>query len=1642
MAEFMTDEQFMGRASSASAASKSSFMSDEEFLGASTTPEQEEEVARYNLPGKFEEKYSRPAIEKSKEEIREALKNGAFNTRLRANEEGQIIEEKSPAQRVAESVLLPPYSGLRGGVEAGASFISELPRAIGMGAGAIGGGLGGAVSPRGSIAEGAVEGATTGAELVKKHVPALPTLTPQGATARGLLEVFIETAEELLKENAPNLNKLNPLYHALPQEYKDQADAIMAGAGATAGNILAPWMIAKGLTPARKPGLQESLDKLNELKQNKPDLEPRKAQPPSEPLKYLSDAEFFTKEAGETPYRQDLGEPITRSRRDLINFEDSINQTQEGIIEVPKTTRDAIMEQSNTPVLRPVAEEGIVTPKRQPGVVEPVSPDYAPSMIEKTQEGVLRQPIERSPYELSGKPGTEGLNPETSVLRSFNPLEEFYRKFGSDTHPFDEIKAIRREIGKEVEQLEKYSQEARNLAKRDPAKSAAMEGLVRSSHEKINKLTEQFEPVLQAYELTKGTKGTKLESFNPVNAFYDFAERIKQTRLPNGNPVTVMVSKAPFDYDAKTPFKDPITRQGINLVHGEFRPNVDFTMIVRDANGNMIGHAEFKNHKTGWVEARNLVVDEGSRNQKVMTTMYDQVKKMGYKVMRSPYQTGDGRMAWNKHGIAWSFNPMEALTKIAGKSEKSFERKLVEQYGEEIRPYVKSLYANAKQEKQAEKGSSVSKTKGEEGQEVLRTEVSENSAAERVVELGGWDKRSGEQVKAEMLSDSSTIKDLPDGKMESLGRLLQQGQSYAKNHPIMNWVYSKLDLVERDINRITNEIMYGENYVERNFTPVVLNKTFPYYHGSRISSLRRAVREADPDSMMYKYNKLKDVDKENVRRVGDKFNGVKEPTEMDLRAEGLKQTEIEAYQNLRKGLDKFWDDVMVPMAQKLGIELPAKIPGYFPMSWFGDYRVWGKNRETGKYDIARGVNNIREAEAIIKEMTQKYPQYEFLREDVTNIHKEFTSTPEAFLDAIKLFGRNSETGKQLYEAMSEIQLRMGASKHRLARNTERTQGYAGSLDEGRVLNPFNTKEFGRQKQLVNFERSLENYIETGVRYAKNKEVMSDMDVALKDPKMVEKFPNAIGLGENLRASFLGEEKFLDASLNKAMQALGQSSNLPREVLSSIAGMVMFTKVMGLRVPFYVAQALQDVFVLPRLSQLKGKGVDGSINEAVLKGTTDWLNGANRVEDIRWAVKNGVVDPKFAEQITFIPSIRGKKVNTKDVINTLTGNRLSAAIDQSIRLKSFLTFMNFLESAGIKGQQAREIAARNSLDIMVEYESWKRSPMFREMGTMGGAVSPLTTFTNNLLNRLTEYAKDAGKGKAAPIAAIAGIYLFLSGLYGFPFRQDIDNGIDLLNNMFDSDMPTVTDFLIKHSDTLGDVGLFGVPSGMTGMQIGGSLGSPEIIGSLVPALGDPVPQFVGQNAKAAYTAATKRGNMTDAEKMALLKAPAPTAPGHGMIENYFSPSNRPRSAQGALPQNQPVTIPQPNMEGGYTRSPAEQIARLFGMRSTQEATDQIKRYRVEAKEERMERRRTRALDNVVDGISSGKGIGEDSIKRYIENGGDPKELLTSVENKVERRLLDARTRTLDSLTRGDLDNSTFRKVKLLEEFKLYLGDSRK
>jgi len=1619
---------------------------------------------------------------------------------IQVNEQGAPIEEASPALKEAGGLLLPPYRGLRGVAEAGGHLISQLPHAVGQGVGAITGGLYGAVTGKDTL-ENAIKGTQLGAQGASQLFPA-SAMTEEGIRKVAQFEVLFEEATKSggaflssALTKAPNamanpiMATLFGLFKSLPREMQIRYEAAMDALGQ--GAVAISPMLGGGGRGKPAPSLKDGIAKLEELEKIK--VEKEKAVP-------LDVTEFRQNYPDSLPKRFEKADDFRNQPRDPapIPYSRAPYEDLSGMEQRPPRQVEDIPRQEYRDFKKEYKTSGSGIFDIETHADRPVSP----SRLERAQatdetaryesplpdKGLRDAPFEQTPFDTASADPLGVKAPPLTLAKKGDPVnppvERAFEGGGdqSTLHSFSPLNLLKRKgekLSERVLLLDRQFQEKRdslssqlngplriedrknirqaietiNTQHRDALEHiAAQRGLIqyqealttpgKYSPDIFAKIKENAEwargylnkkrggPDVESGQVIifpQRGKGTlDIRSFNPLTAFEPVAERIKTRILPNGNPITLQISGNQFDYKAPGPFRSDGTREGLNLVHEKFSPG-DFVVTAKDSNGNVIGYVEFGNKRNGWLEARNVEVVDTWRDNKIMTAMYDYAKDQGYKIRRSPYQTEDGRMAWNERGVAWSGGPLSKLFKSeTGRDlgREGFEKKLVEEYGEQIRPYAEVLYAAAKKEKREAGDGRVERSPSR--QDVLQTEKTEG-----VPKYGTRDTRTGDEFKAELLKPETELRDIDNNRLDKIMRIYDQGQTYARNHAMLHWAYSKMDWSERGVNREVNSILYGENFVDKSFNPFSPS-------GMRISSLRHAIRDADPNSMMYGFNKLPEKSQEKVIRAANEFNGVKEPDGRDLRMQGLNVQEIEAYQNLRKGHDKFWDEYMVPMAEKLGIELPPKVPGYFPMSWFGDYRVWGKNKNTGKMDFAYGVDSIGDANTAIKDLSKRFPEYEFKSENTTNIHKEFNSTPDAFLDAIRLFGRNSTEGKVLYDAMQEITMRMGASRHRLARNPERTQGYAGSLEEGKSYVP--GRDFGKSKQVTNFIKANERYIETGVRYTKNREMIADMDKVLKDPQVREKFPNVVDLTENMRASYLGQAKFIDKALDKAMIELGVSTNLPRNILSGIAGMVMYTAVMGLRLPFYAAQALQGVFTLPRLAQMKGKGMDGSITEATLKGTIDWLDGSKRVEDIRWAVEYGIVDPKFAEQITFIPKIRGRKADLKDTLNLFTGNRASAGIDQTVRLHSYLTFLNFAESAGIKGKAAREFAAHQSLDVMVEYESWKRAPMFREMETLGSAFSPLTTFTNNLLNRLTEYTKDMGKGKAAPLATIAGIYLFLSGLYGFPFRQDADNAIDLINKGFGLELTGPTDFLIKNADTLGDTAMFGVPSGLTGWQVGGSLGSPEIVGSLVPALGDPVPKKIADVATGAWNMATKgpTGTLTDSEAMQAQKSMAFTAPMHGMIENFHSPDNKPRELSGMLPQDRPVTVPDATMRGSVTRSPAEQVGRLFGMRSVDETKDQISRYRMEAKETRMESRRTRATDLIVDGIIKGDSVNQKAVSQYVGNGGDPEKLITTVEKEVMDRMMDYKTRTAKSFLEGDMDSAKFRKMKLLEEFKMSLS----
>lgn len=1612
MANFLTDDEFLGKSAQPSK-SDSKFLSDEEFLGGKPTG-----------PSK-------------------AMSVHALG-----------ISETAPSGRSAGDLLL---EGVKAPLKLGAWAAGQVPAFIASGLMGLGSKLSG-----GDAHQVSQRMAFPG-ELLEQHL---------GSGTTQALGEAIHTGSEALGSAAVGGQQLGEIaarsLGAPPQTEQDRL--MQEAATRTAGEAIIP--AAMGLTavgPLRSAGRAHAQAQVDAVRQrlnapeNRPDLEPRRPQGPG-PIDYVPE-EIFMRDAEAAPFPQTFGgvaSAFSGGGRDLTAAQRSKILTQPPIeySEAPGAalTNEQIYSRGNLPPRRgggpidpPPGGGGGFPGLEQSGRAGPVTYGaYGRPQFPDNPQG--RGVLELVPKE---EPAPRGLDYWRSVLED---QVLFYEKVANDS--------IARRLDERIragETLQK-SKDGKSSTRIDELLRERIAKIYQETHSYLDpsgSLEKTMRPDLgdpyrptwpEAPSEAPKSVGTfrvlpdSSKILEPrLDPIAESAGKRIPTRTSKGLDVVMEVTdevKVPYEYPGK-PDKAEMLRAAMPVKPG------DFNVIVRDTDGNVVGVGQYSRTGDGnKVVARNIETDPAQQGRGVATALERHVADMGFDVVPSGNTTAAGAafrakqqsrlnaglpvdqmLESAKAGLGWLRNQVTDWTSLAKGSEGSFIRGMESKFGRGkfTEAELKALYQHAKQEQEISRTSQTARqAKTPDAGQVDAGRLSADGSptdarAARVIErFGSWDRRTGEQLKADLAADTA-LQDIPDGLISKADRLISQGQHYSRKHPILKWAYDRLDWAEREINSTVNSILYGDKFASQTFNP---------FKG-RFSAVRLAQRDADPGSMMYGYSRLKSREQVELANFADKYNGKLEPGEVQFREAGFSPAMIEAYQNLRKGFDRFWDDVLVPAAAKIGQELPAKIPGYFPASWFGEYRVWGKTA-AGERVWVQAVDSVWQAKHAVDELTKKFEGtgVKFDRQDITNTRQEYTADPSAFVDAIRLLGRTSEEGKAMAAAFQEISAAAGWSKHRLARNEERIGGAAGTVAEGRNFSP---SHFGRPQQLVNFERSIKNYINTGVRYAKNRELRQDMDKALRDPAVFDRFGRAVNLADSLIESYMGADKFIDSHLKDLANDIGLSSDAPKNMIAHGASMVMYLKVMMLRAPFYLAQSLQSVMAMPRILEAKAGGLKGDFAKSELLALMDFLfDYGHRKGDLEWAVKNQIIEPRFSEQLLGMSS-RVDRLSPMDIWNTVTLNKVSAILDQSSRYHAFLQFLNFAESAGLKGNAAREFAGRNALDTMVEYEQWKRSPLFREMGTVGGTFSPLTTFTNNLLNRFQEYAGAIPRDKSVTaLAGLMGTYLLLAGLYGLPFSRDYDNVINWINEKYDQDLPTWGNWLAKKADKVPDAVMFGVPSAATGQNLAGTLGSPEILGSLVPGFGDPVPRMAGEMTSSLGTLVGKGQDVTDAERMAALKAFAPTAPGHGMIENAFAPENT-QGALGALPQNTPRTVPNAKMEGGYVRSPSEQVGRMAGIKSLDETKFDLRHRQLKITEAKHERRRARATTNMADDIMAGRSITDRDLDRWAKAGGsDSKALLEQLQNEVQTRVLDFVTRKYGADMKSP---EAMRRLQLMEEFNL-------
>jgi len=296
----------------------------------------------------------------------------------------------------------------------------------------------------------------------------------------------------------------------------------------------------------------------------------------------------------------------------------------------------------------------------------------------------------------------------------------------------------------------------------------------------------------------------------------------------------------------------------------------------------------------------------------------------------------------------------------------------------------------------------------------------------------------------------------------------------------------------------------------------------------------------------------------------------------------------------------------------------------------------------------------------------------------------------------------------------------------------------------------------------------------------------------------------------------------------------------------------FTRLFSFNARFTAAQGIQPTqMIVPklyRLRELTGGKVDpyrawaDSLKEMmyVTPETMRFLEGVQ---------KKGVINNKFMKEFmneaifqkAGTPSLARKeymdRLKNGDYYGVLarlgykiSGMNITGRVEQFSRLQAALMFRSIYKQLGVKSEKKIIDNAANFADIyMVRYHYIDRADVFghRGLSLAGKPIGLFKTFQQNYLAALTEHTKNLvrdGDVKGFGAFMISG--LLTAGIHGLVGIQTVDSGIQILNRMFKSNIPTLS-YLLYDNELLPEFMIYGVPSSTLGVDLTSTLSAPSI-----------------------------------------------------------------------------------------------------------------------------------------------------------------------------------------------------------------------
>jgi len=767
----------------------------------------------------------------------------------------------------------------------------------------------------------------------------------------------------------------------------------------------------------------------------------------------------------------------------------------------------------------------------------------------------------------------------------------------------------------------------------------------------------------------------------------------------------------------------------------------------------------------------------------------------------------------------------------------------------------------------------------------------EPKVGESLLRSVSFDTRGPEQFVSDLARDG--IEDLTP-MQERIARLPHSEDRFDM-HPLMKWVADQIDLSSKALKTAQEQFLYN---------PVFQRAWMA------ISNLGKETHMVPGEGGMF--STLSQLSWKDQARVfshlveGEKLS--KEFDNVELTTRETNPLVRKAYNEIRAKINELGDmlNQRLVREKKQPLQLPV---GYIPHEWIGNFRVHffdqaGERVHTAAFSTRWGAQRAMKTLKNDPALQQYRMEYQEKRPVETrgNVLDSAAVKNASFIENI---AKSNPAMVELKEAIRKATSVQGFAKHLQQRHYNPVGGWEGS--DG----------FTSKRDVTKFKDILEGYTRRSLGWLHNSDLQSKLAQVMSDPYVADKLPRARETAMNDYSAYSKQDKFLDYGFKWFSHNMGLPENTLGTGIVGLANKVLANQaLLWFRAQFIAAQVLQGHVVPARLAELQSMGFKGSVIKSAAVGTADIYRSLtpDKIKALQYAAENHFLASQVKEMMAW--HLKG----VQHRLDLATGASIAGAADSFSRLHAFLQFYDFFKDSGMNLKDAATAASKETSRIMIDYAGWKKSQIFNSLGTVGDALSMLSTYTVNETGKVLRYVSEAGKGTyKLDIGLVKPLMMFLAakwvvaGMQGMPFYQDANNLWGYVRHKMGyapHEAPTPQEWLVTHGmhhPLADDMLQYGIPSATLNSNMWHSMGSNPLWGSVGVAPGvtnaftamKEAADVVGQSLDAA-AGLTTSPNGRDLGRAANAFTPSPLRP---YVQNMATnPNHSPFSHEGDLLHN--------------------------------------------------------------------------------------------------------------------------------------------